>query len=562
MNSLLQECTNVHSLQILVVEDDFMFNTFYRNFLSSKGAEVCSCLSLSEANDICENSEIPFDAVILDNQLLDGEGISLLPQLKQLQAQAAVIMVSGNDDPEFFLNAFAAGIHDYMVKPVNLELLFLKITKAVQQLRLTALSNRQHSELEMWVEQEQQQQTLAKHLFDSLFLEINQTHRAIYHWIQPCSVFSGDALLRFQAKDGCWYFILADAMGHGLAPAVSLMPLMHHFQLQAERAAPLANIVFELNGSLDRLLPDDRFVAAILLKINPWRQELEVWNGGMPALQCLASDGRLIATAASKNMALGVLGNAQTSVQPQLISLQDVDFLLMHSDGLTETPLLNGLPLESASISKWLALQTETPLQPLQELFANTTADDDVTLCLINCQQLFAFAPNSAEQVEVHSFQADFKFTGKSMVPMDLPGKVLDMLRSQNLALPFLQRVFTVLSELVANALEHGVLGLDSAIKDEPDGFIAFYEEKERRIAQLAEHQFIQLNLEWSGTTQQLFLTITDSGAGFLPKVNHTETEELTYGRGLQLIKQLSRQVEMIAPGNQYRVLMSPLDVC
>ena len=138
----------------------------------------------------------------------------------------------------------------------------------------------------MRIEQEQQQQLLAKHLFDTMFLQIHQQHPAIHVWMQPSGVFSGDAVLRRQANDGSWYFIMADAMGHGLAPAVSLMPLMQHFQMLVSKSLPLANIVFDLNGMLNSLLPPDRFVAALLMRIDPWRSELEVWNADLTMLKC------------------------------------------------------------------------------------------------------------------------------------------------------------------------------------------------------------------------------------------------------------------------------------
>ena len=114
---MIQSVKNTHTsppLQILLVEDDFMFNTFYKNFLGFKGANVTSCLSLSEAKSVLATSTSVFDAVILDNQLTDGEGISLIPDIVHQSQNSAIIMVSGNDDPEFFLSAFTAGIHDYM----------------------------------------------------------------------------------------------------------------------------------------------------------------------------------------------------------------------------------------------------------------------------------------------------------------------------------------------------------------------------------------------------------------------------------------------------------------
>lgn len=575
---MIQSVKNTHTsppLQILLVEDDFMFNTFYKNFLGFKGANVTSCLSLSEAKSVLATSTSVFDAVILDNQLTDGEGISLIPDIVHQSQNSAIIMVSGNDDPEFFLSAFTAGIHDYMVKPVNLELLYLKLTNSVHQLRLSCLSARQHEELELWVEQEQQQQILAKHLFDTMFLEINQQHSAIHVWMRPSGVFSGDAILRCLADDGSWYFVMADAMGHGLAPAISLMPLMQRFQMLATAATPLANMVFDLNGTLNQLLPPGRFVAAIFIRIHPWRHELEVWNAGMPALQCLDANGQMVRLVTSTNMALGVLSNQQISLYPTQIPLEGIAYLMMHSDGLTETTCSSGQTLDSKDISSCLALGSPNPFSQLASAFNHVVAEDDISLCLIDCAVLLAQETEDVaadSTTATGSLLADFRLQGAVLNQTDLPTKAIELLRAQNLPLAFIQRVFTVLTELYINALEHGVLGLDSAMKELEDGFIHFYEEKERRLNMLCEEQFIELKIQWSACDETIEITILDSGAGFMPKVDHNESmlditseqndaftpvKTVSYGRGLRLIQQLTTYFEVVAPGNSSIVKMS-----
>jgi len=117
---------------------------------------------------------------------------------------------------------------------------------------------------------------------------------------------------------------------------------------------------------------------------------------------------------------------------------------------------------------------------------------------------------------------------------------------------------------LYINALEHGVLGLDSGMKDQDDGFILFYEEKERRLNVLNDHQFIELQLHWSAAEKICTIKIIDSGAGFIPKLDHnhsavkkcerndafTPVQPASYGRGLKLIQQLTAHFEVVAPGN------------
>ena len=48
-------------------------------------------------------------------------------------------------------------------------------------------------------------------------------------------------------------------------------------------------------------------------------------------------------------------------------------------------------------------------------------------------------------------------------------------------------KLFLVLAELVSNAIDHGVLGLDSSIKREPDGFQRYLQQRQERLVALTE---------------------------------------------------------------------------
>lgn len=63
---------NKSPLEILIIEDDVVFNVFYKNYLANQGALVHSCLTLDDAANIINTQSLQFDAVILDNQLTDG----------------------------------------------------------------------------------------------------------------------------------------------------------------------------------------------------------------------------------------------------------------------------------------------------------------------------------------------------------------------------------------------------------------------------------------------------------------------------------------------------------
>jgi two-component system, HptB-dependent secretion and biofilm response regulator len=115
------------------------------------------------------------------------------------------------------------------------------------------------------------------------------------------------------------------------------------------------------------------------------------------------------------------------------------------------------------------------------------------------------------------------------------------------------ERLYTILAELFANALEHGLLGLDSALKHTPQGFVAYYIARERSLAAL-EHGWINIALTHTamGTAGQLTLRIEDSGPGFeyqrcQPDLAANRTHS---GRGIPLVRALCQALTYHGAGN------------
>ncbi|HXQ99134.1 MAG TPA: ATP-binding protein, partial [Pseudomonas sp.] len=105
--------------------------------------------------------------------------------------------------------------------------------------------------------------------------------------------------------------------------------------------------------------------------------------------------------------------------------------------------------------------------------------------------------------------------------------------------------LYIVLSELYSNALEHGVLGLDSALKRDAQGFALYYQQRGERLDNL-KYGFIRFDFQIVPVAQggRLTVQVHDSGSGFdavqtlslPPAINQLS------GRGLSLVRQLSDQ--------------------
>jgi two-component system, HptB-dependent secretion and biofilm response regulator len=106
--------------------------------------------------------------------------------------------------------------------------------------------------------------------------------------------------------------------------------------------------------------------------------------------------------------------------------------------------------------------------------------------------------------------------------------------------------LYSVMAELYSNALEHGVLGLDSRLKRDVHGFADYYRQRNERLAQLSSgYVRVHVQVVPTATGGQMSLRIEDSGAGFDVEqvlARPLEVDRLS-GRGLNLVRQLSGDV-------------------
>jgi two-component system, HptB-dependent secretion and biofilm response regulator len=117
----------------------------------------------------------------------------------------------------------------------------------------------------------------------------------------------------------------------------------------------------------------------------------------------------------------------------------------------------------------------------------------------------------------------------------------------------FSSRLYTILTELYTNALEHGVLQLDSKLKNSPDGFAEYYALREKRIMNVKEG-FVRIFIthKTSDMTGLLTVRIEDSGDGFDYKERNADSLHTRgySGRGIALVEELCGKVTYLGCGN------------
>lgn len=111
--------------KILVVEDDKELNATVCSFLNQNGYEAFGCLNAADAYDaLYENI---FDFIISDIMMPRIDGFVFAESVRELNADVPILFMTARDDIVSKQRGFRIGIDDYMVKPIELDELLLRI---------------------------------------------------------------------------------------------------------------------------------------------------------------------------------------------------------------------------------------------------------------------------------------------------------------------------------------------------------------------------------------------------------------------------------------------------
>lgn len=111
--------------KILVVEDDRDLNRTVCAFLNQNGYEAAGCLNVSDAYDAMYDTV--FDLIVSDIMMPGIDGFEFAKTVRSLNENLPILFMTARDDLASKQRGFRIGIDDYMVKPIDLDELFLRI---------------------------------------------------------------------------------------------------------------------------------------------------------------------------------------------------------------------------------------------------------------------------------------------------------------------------------------------------------------------------------------------------------------------------------------------------
>lgn len=112
-------------INILVVEDDVKLNQIVCTYLNDSGYKAKGCLNPREAYDLMYSNL--YDMIISDIMMPEIDGFEFAETVRQLNKTIPILFMTAKDDIVSKQKGFKLGIDDYMVKPINMDELIMRV---------------------------------------------------------------------------------------------------------------------------------------------------------------------------------------------------------------------------------------------------------------------------------------------------------------------------------------------------------------------------------------------------------------------------------------------------
>jgi len=122
--------------KILVVEDDLDLNRTVCAFLNQSGYEATGCLNAADAYDALYDAI--FDLIVSDIMMPDIDGFEFVKNVRAVNENIPILFMTARDDFAAKQKGYRVGVDDYMVKPIDLDELFLRIGALLRRAKIAS----------------------------------------------------------------------------------------------------------------------------------------------------------------------------------------------------------------------------------------------------------------------------------------------------------------------------------------------------------------------------------------------------------------------------------------
>ena len=556
------------NLKILVADDNPSDRMLLETMLSQLGHVVETAVDGQDAVEKFDPNTIQL--VCLDIKMPRKDGWEAALEIQKIAATKLVpiVFLSGVSEPEALQKCLDVGATDFISKPYSPTLVSAKLSAIARLLLMQNMLSEQRDELSLLNQQMVHDQEVAKLVYERITHSNCLSDPALSTLHHGSHIFNGDVILAAYKPNGGMHVLLGDFTGHGLSAAIGALPLADIFFEWTEKGFVMRQILPEINKRLHNILPPNMFCAAAFIDINAHNRTIAVWNAGLPDLLYFSADCKLPRMIHSDSLPLGILNEHEFEANIELLTYEQGDYLVAFTDGVYEARTKeNKIQYNSALDPLYAGAVKGSPFDWLEGMLKDEgildNPHDDISVLGVDLSLAQDNSLNSKALSDVKSLDApaDFAFNyelnADSLKNTDPLPYLLQILTTVPELSKRSSEVFMILSEMYSNALEHGILKLDSNLKRTVEGFADYYASRELTLKSLTEG-WLRIAIKVSAVNQHgsLYITMTDSGEGYdisaidLDDFDH----EKPFSRGLSLIHQMCHKVELSKNGSQISV--------
>lgn len=269
---------------------------------------------------------------------------------------------------------------------------FVGIVRDISERKVIESRLRSNAErLQRYYDEQERENQLAKDILQRVVQHPGLDDPALDHWVAPATNFSGDIVAGARNDAGQLFLMLADATGHGLAAAISALPVLTSFYGMVKGGRNMHHMLERLNQSLRSMLPSGRFVAATILCVDEANRRAEIWQGGMPPLLWLNGNGQVKESFDSDHLPLGIVDFDDDMAQVREVTWEEGDQFLLFSDGVIEAANSAGEEygldgLKHALVGKGDGSCIEAVRNKLRHHTAGIEQMDDISMLVATCR--------------------------------------------------------------------------------------------------------------------------------------------------------------------------------
>lgn len=560
------------AMRVLVADDNEGDRMLLSAIVRREGHEVITAVDGADA--LVKFAEASPQIVLLDALMPNLDGFEVAREIKTRTQDSfiPIVFLTSLTEAGELARCLDAGGDDFLSKPYNPVILRAKLAALARVHQLHATLAAQRDEIAVHNARLIREQDAAKNIFDRVAHSGCLSANVINYMMSPMAVFNGDVLLAARNPAGNMYILVGDFTGHGLTASIGALPLAEIFYGMTPKGFGMVDVLREINRKLKEILPVGYFCCATMVDVNFHKGTVEAWTGGLPDAYLYRADSAKVTRIRSRHLPLGVASVDRFDSSTEVYDLAPGDRILMCTDGVLEVRNAAGEMYGADRLEVLLgslpqgAQAFESVKAELDLHMGTVGREDDITLIEVTMH-------SAADVVAPVAPFADYEPASSrdwtlvyELHPESLKhSNPLPILQNVLAEVPALRArgsaIFTVLSELYSNALEHGVMGLESTTKSSANGFAQYYRKRTATLESL-DHGFVRIELSSRSTDEGGFLRIriVDSGTGFEVEKAISELcaggRDKYHGRGIDLVRELTDSLTFRGNGNDVEALM------